>query len=179
MTDDEIFDAIRPIILSATGVAECIKSDPNALAPLGEYCSVSVHSGVNQRGQAIDYSSSTSGVASLDIDIRSQLVSEVSINFYRGQAVNFATRIPQANKLPDISAQLFASGMGWQRAGPINKLTGLQSGAMEERAQVSIYVLHEQPVTAVINSIEAVTWDIEDEDLNTLSTGEIRTVDAP
>ena len=125
MQADYIFDTIRSIVLSATGVSECLKTEPNAPAPSGEYCTISITTNVNQRGQAIIYTDDA-GPGSLDIDAVPQAVTEVSINFYRGDAVDHAQKLLQANKRPSVSAALFAAGLGWQRAGPVNKITGLQ-----------------------------------------------------
>jgi hypothetical protein len=58
---------------------------------------------------------------------------------------------------------LYAAQLGWQRAGPINKLTALQGPAYESRAQVSIYLWHEIifPETAdEWNTIEQVPYTI-------------------
>jgi hypothetical protein len=162
MQADVIFDAMRPIILAATGIPECLKTEPNAPAPSGEYCTVSVYSNISQRGQAIVYKENQAG-ALININAVPQAVSEVSINFYRGDAVEYAARILQANKRPSVSEALYAASLGWQRAGPINKLTALQGPRFESRAQVSIFLWHEVifPETAEdANTIEQVPYTI-------------------
>jgi hypothetical protein len=168
MEVDYIFAAMRPIILSATGIAECLKTQPNAPAPSGEYCTVSIYSNVSQRGQAIVYKENQAG-ALINLDVVPQVVTELSVNFYRGDASAYAAKLLQANKRPSISEALFAAGIGWQRTGPINKLTALQGPKFEARAQVSIFILHELifPETAEdANTIEQVpytVWGLVDE----------------
>jgi len=142
MEAERIFDAVRDIILGATGISECLKTEPNAPSPSGEYCTVSISSNVTQRGQAI-IRSELNAPGSLAIDVLPQAITEVSINFYRGDAGDRAQRLLQANKLPSVSEKLFKAGLGWQRAGPVNKITGLQAASFESRAQVSIFLMHE------------------------------------
>ncbi len=52
MTSLELFKLLRPIILTVTGVPECIMADPNAQAPTGPYASVRVRQAIHERGQA-------------------------------------------------------------------------------------------------------------------------------
>ena len=142
MEADRIFAAVRDIILATTGIPECLLSEPNAPAPSGEYCTVSISSNVAQRGQAI-VREALESPGSMSVDVAPQAITEASVNFYRGNAGDRAQRLLQANKLPSVSAMLFHAGLGWQRAGPVNKITGLQAASFESRAQVSIFLLHE------------------------------------
>ena len=183
MTNLELFNILRPIIIQVTGIPECIKSNPNEPAPSGSYAAIQVQQSITQRGQAIIYRANN-GTQNLDVDPRAQLIAECAINFYRGDAHNFAQRVAQANKIPSVQAALFAANVGWQKVGPINNLNFLQSNNWENRAQISVFLMYEEPALETINSIEQADISVEafntDETaFETLITEEIKTPDAP
>ena len=182
MIADDIFDTLRPIILASTGVTECLYAQPNAPAPAGEYCTISINANASQRGQAIIYQVNSVGPNAVDTEVVPQVVAEASVQFFRGAAIDYAVRLHQANKIPSVSAALFAAGLGWQRTGPVNKLTALQTATFEPRAQISIFLLHEVrfasgPETG--NSIERVPYDLQKPDGGILESGLIVSDDAP
>jgi hypothetical protein len=79
---------------------------------------------------------------------------------------------------------LFNAEVGWQRVGPVNKLTGLQASNFESRAQISIFILHEQKQifddpTEPINTIEVVPGEIQNENAEVIATLDVRSPDAP
>jgi hypothetical protein len=179
MTKEEIFDAIRPIIIRTTGVPECILASPNAPAPSGLYAVVQPKQTVLQRGQANITRKRVPFQNNITVDVKSQIVVNCSVNFYRTGAHDAATKLLQANKRPDNSADLFRAGIGWNRAGPVNNLTALQSDNNEERAQVSIYLMYEETDPIVINSIESVTVTVENEKAEELESITVASNDAP
>lgn len=171
----DLFTLIREITLAVTGVPSCILGNQNEDAPDGEYCAIHVDSGRRQRGQANivnkdvgPVSSPIGNVLNVGFEIKSQIVAEVTLNFYRGDANLFASRIFQANKLPSIQLLLWNAKVGWQGSGPVNDLTALQSSQQEPRAQIKIRLLYEQLLEETVNSIYGVLTEVEDEDGNTL-----------
>lgn len=172
MTRDELFDKLRPIVMAATGVPECILADDNGPAPTGEYASIEPVASIGERGQAIirQTAGGTSGTASTRVE--SQLIAECSVNFYRGDARTRAVRLKQANKRPAISAALRAAKLGWNRTGPVNNLTALQSNQREQRAQISIFIMYvDTPGAETSGAIEHVDFTIIDYDTDAESGG--------
>ena len=179
MNREQLFDAIRPIIMSVTGVPECILADPDAPAPQGLYASVQPKQTINQRGQANIKRTNVPFANSVNVDVRAQIIVNCSVNFYRNGAHDAASRILQANKRPDVSEALYRAGLGWNRAGPVNNLSALQSSNIEERAQVSIFLMYETTDPVVINSIESLQVIVQNESGATLEDFTVASPDAP
>ena len=170
MTREQLFDILRPIILTVTGVPECILADPNAPSPRGEYASVEPLLSIRQRGQANMIRTDTAPVSSpigpvndSNVDVRAQVIANCSINFYRGDPRYRASRLLQANKRPDISAILFQNKIGWNGAEPINDLSALQSHRREQRAQITIRLMYEITDPVIINTIYSAQLIVENE----------------
>ena len=185
MTDDQIYDVFHQIVTTVTGLAgdHVIPAEDNKGAPSGPYASIKVGASRGQRGHANQSLKDTDLVTSpigqvrdVEHDIRPQVTNDISINFYRGTAGEFASMIFQANKRPDISQLLFQAGIGWRNSGPINDLTALQSKEMEQRAQLTVTVWYEQSQKIVTNAIYSATVSVENEDGDTLQT---ETIDSP
>ena len=150
MTNLELYKIMRQVVLMATNCPVVIKENPNAPSPDGEYCAISATQAKNQRGQANikrkntdEVSSPIGDVVNVNHDVRSQIVADISINFYRGDAHDYAMDLLQANKLPNVQEFLFTNKVGWNSAGPINNLDFLQSENWESRAQLTIKVMYE------------------------------------
>lgn len=176
MDREQLFDVIRQIILTVTGVPECILADPNAPSPKGVYASVEPMLSVRQRGQANIHRSDTAPVTSpigpvnnSIVDVRAQVIVNCSVNFYRGDARNNASKLFQCNKRPDISALLFQNGIGWNGTDQINDLTALQSNRKEQRSQVTLRLMYELSDPVEINAIYSVQIITENEDGDELS----------
>ena len=179
MTDDELYDVMHAIIVAVTGFAgsKVIPGDDNEQAPAGAYASIKVGTSRGQRGQANISVVNTAAVLSpignvlnTEHDIKPQLTVDVSVNFYRGSALQNAILLFQANKRPDISALLFAADVGWRNTLPINDLTAMQSKEREERAQITITLLYEGSQKVTTNAIYTVPVSIENEDGDTIQT---------
>jgi len=179
MNDLQLFEMLRSIIMIVTGVPECVLADQNNQAPSGSYAAIKPHQNINQRGQANINYTTVPTANSVTVEVRAQIMATCSVNFYRANANNYAKKLLQANKRPDVSAILFLAGVGWNNAGPVNNLTSLQSANFEERAQISIVLMYETSDPVVINSIEYTSISIENEDAETIVTTHIKTPDAP
>lgn len=171
MTRDEIYQAIKPIIQTVTGlnmvtIADAVDDRGVGLpSPPGEYITIEPKQSVAQRGQANIYRNQSLTERSIDVDVRAQIIVELSINCFRGQdAVSRLSRLQQCNKRPDVSASLFKTGLGWQRVSAPNNLTRLQSGNPEQRAQIYIYLMYETSDIVTINNIESVSLSVLDVD---------------
>ena len=178
MTNDELFDILRPIILSVTGVPEVILANPNAPSPDGEYAAVQPQQSLTERGQAnIIRTAGTS--TTQNVDVRAQIECTAWVNFYRGDTRSYAQKLKQCNKRPDVSATLFQSNLGWAGTSAINNLTALQSENYESRAQIALYLWYETSDQIEINSIERVSGEVQYEDGTVVATWDIETPDAP
>lgn len=171
MDNLELYKLMREIVLLATNCPVAIDANPNDTAPSGEYCAIETKGAKRQRGQAIIRESNTELVTSpigdvYDIDhgISSQVIADVTINFYRGDANAYAEQLFQANKRPDIQEKLFRAKVGWNGTTPINNLTALQSENWETRAQIVVRLAYEQLSTVTTNAIYQVPISINDFD---------------
>lgn len=166
MTRDQLFDLIQPIILTVTGVPECIQADQNLPAPSGDYASVRTKQSINQRGQANNYQRLIPNGPWTDIekDARSQVVVQCSVNFYRGNALDYAERLHQANRRPDVQRDLFLGGVGWRNTSAVSNLTTLQSKNFEQRAHIDIFLMYETSDPVVINEIASVQVLVRDDE---------------
>lgn len=177
MTDQEMFAVLRPIIMSVSGVPECILADPNKPAPTGVYASVRPRQTVRERGQDNIYRRNTALVPSpigpvtdLEVEVRAQILCDVSVQFYRGTAMQMAESLKQCNKRPSVSAALFKNKIGWNGTGPVNNLTSLQAGAWEQRSEITITLMYETTQKDTINAIYSSEVKIENEKADTITT---------
>lgn len=176
----ELFNILRPIVESVTGLTTVILADQvdskgkGLPSPQGEYATIEPKQSISQRGQANIYRSTSVAPRAIDTDVRAQIIVEVSINVFRGvDAVSRVERLLQCNKRPDVSAALRAAKLGWQRASAPNNLTRLQSGNPEQRAQVYLYLMYETTDTVTINNIESASYEVQYEDGQVIASGTV------
>lgn len=171
MTNEELFDKIRPIVLAATGVPEVIFANQgkSGHAPDGPYASVFPRQTVRQRGQSNTFRKNGPN-NQIVTAVRAQVIATCSINFYRGDAHQYAERMFECNKHPNISMMLMRAGLGWNGADNANDLTALQSAAWEPRAQVSIRLMYVAESVSEINNILSAEIVIEDEKARVITT---------
>jgi len=173
MTNEELFKKLRPIVMLATGVPECLLADqtgPGSMpAPKGAYATITPRQSVSERGQANIVSRDVPG-EQVEVDVRAQIMCSCSVNFYRGEAIMFAERLKQANKRPDVSVMLFKSNIGWNSTDAVNNLTSLQSANFEQRAQITIRLMYETSSLPVINNILSASVAFENERAEVIQT---------
>ena len=141
--------SVCKIVMAATGLPanKIIIGDPGTAAPSGSYCAVRLQN-PEQWGQALN---SQRNVVATDDPQYQDIIAKVAtqftlgfgINFYRSGAMGYAAAICEANKREPIKAILRTAKLGWSRVSPINNLTGLYQAAMEERAQLTLYLYGE------------------------------------
>lgn len=173
MTNEELFKKLRPIVMLATGVPECVLADqigPGSMpSPQGAYATITPRQSVSERGQANIVSRDMPGDM-VEVDVRAQIMCSCSVNFYRGEAIMFAERLKQANKRPDISVMLLKAKIGWNSTDVVNNLTSLQSGNFEQRAQITIRLMYETSSLPVINNILSASVTLENEKAQVIQT---------
>lgn len=159
MTNNEIFAALRPHILNVTGVSECILADPNGPSPDGPYASVRPRQSIRERGQA-NIIMTDGANDTIVYEIRAQIVASCEINFFRGEAMQYAEMLKECHKRPDVCWPLWKAGIGWGGTEPVNNLTALQAGNFEQRAQIIVKLLYEAVNTVTVNNILHVPFTI-------------------
>ncbi|MFA7943089.1 hypothetical protein ACEK06_11570 [Pseudomonas brenneri] len=173
MTNEELFKKLRPIVMLATGVPECLLADqagPGSMpAPKGAYATITPRQSISERGQANIVSRDIPG-DQVQVDVRAQIMCSCSVNFYRGEAIMFAERLKQANKRPDISMMLFKAKIGWNSTDAVNNLTSLQSANFEQRAQITIRLMYETSSLPAVNNILSATVVLENEKAQVIQT---------
>ncbi|BAM68845.1 MAG: Phage protein [Edwardsiella phage MSW-3] len=169
MTSEQLFKLLRPIVMTATGVPECILADPNAQAPHGPYAALRPRQTVSQLGQADIIDKNAPG-DQVRTTVRSRIVCTCVVNFYRGEARMYAERLRNCNKLPSISAKLFKAGLGWAGVGNINDLTALQSANFEQRAHVEFTVWYTTDLVDEVNNILSAEVQLQNETGATIQT---------
>lgn len=174
----QLFNILRPIVASVTGVptvilADQVSSSGSGLpAPAGEYITIEPKQSISKRGQANLYRRNSATPQSVDTEVRVQIIVEASINVFRGtDAVSRVERLIECNKRPLVSAALRAANVGWQRTSSPNNLTRLQSGNPEQRAQIYLYLYYETTDTETINNIESAEWEIQYENGQIIASG--------
>ena len=173
MTNEELFKKLRPIVMLATGVPECLLADQAGTgsmpAPQGAYATITPRQSVSERGQANIVSRNRPGEL-VEVDVRAQIMCSASVNFYRGEALMYAERLKQANKRPDVSMMLFKAKIGWNSTDAVNNLTSLQSANFEQRAQITIRLMYETSSLPAINNILSATVALENEKAQVIQT---------
>lgn len=171
--------AVCRIVVAVTGLPanKVIIGDPGTSAPTGSYCAVRLQN-PEQWGQALN--SQTSVVATDDplyedilAKVATQFTLGFSINFYRAGALMYAAAICEANKREPIKAVLRTAKLGWSRVSPINNLTGLYQAAMEERAQLTLYLYGESIAEDRIQRIYRAEFSVQTEQSGAIAQGEV------
>ena len=191
MTNNELYEIIRPIVIAVTGVPQVILADPNRQAPSGVYITVEPQQTVDERGQAnvirTNVPSTTPvGLDDVQVDVRAQVIAQCSINVFTRKtgktnpgARYIAGKLKQADKRPDVMASLINANVNWLRTSAVQNLSALQSRKWDSRAQIDIFLGYETSDVTTINAIYQTSWAIEDDKANTLETGELSLPGAP
>ena len=105
----------------------------------------------------------------LDETVTYPLNIHVTINFYRGNAVENASKLVRAPYLSNVAWILAKNKIGWVGNDPIQDLTALQSQSFEKRAVIRVNLIKDATIKASVNDIQEVTIKTLSEDSNTLS----------
>ena len=173
MTNEQIFAILRPIIMTVTGVPECILADPNAQAPAGPYASVRIRQAIRERGQANVTVSDLNVTREVRYDIRAQIICDVNVEFWRGNAMEYAEKLKECHKRPDVPWILKRAKLGWGGSDAINNLTALQSANFEQRSQMTIKLFYEATTIVDVNRIEQVSVSVENEKAELLQSVDV------
>lgn len=147
LTRETLFDALRTVVMTSTGVSECILDGQSGPAPDGDYATIGSFKTVTSLSQPSVSQTDTEQTLSSNMHV------ECSVNFYRGDAQTTASKLNTAGFRNDVIWPLFSLGIKWQKVGPVNDLSALQSSRTEQRAQISVYLMFIETTTVALNRI--------------------------
>jgi hypothetical protein len=167
------------IVVAATGLPadHVIIGDPGGPSPAGPYCAVRLQDPA-QFGQA---NVTQRNVPALDdpqyedviVRVATQFTLGFSLNFYRTGAMAYAASINEANKREPIKNIMRRDKLGWSRVSAVNNLTGLYQAAMEERAQLTLYLYGESIAEDRVQRIYRVGFNVQTEQSGAIAQGEV------
>ena len=173
MTNNDLFQILRPVIQQLTGLGPgnvILADQNNASSPKGPYCTIRPRQSVRQRGQA-NLSVRTIGpLHDVETTVRRQIVCSCSIQFFRGEARQFAELVAEMNKLPSVQMAFMRAKVGWGGASAVNDLTALQAANWEQRAQVTVDLWYETTSVDVVNAILSAEVQVQNENGRVLQT---------
>ena len=171
MTNSELYLAAKGIINLVIPNLTVIKAYQSKRAPSGPYAVVSVFDSNETRYVPLIDLSNTDPVSSPigDVnnvlhDVKQQLVTEISVNFYRDNANQHARDMLDANWRPDVHEYLLSNKLGWERNDPIANLSAEMNGKYEERAKLIFYLMHEESSPQTTNAIYSAQVILEEDD---------------
>lgn len=168
MTNEQLFTILRPHLLRVSGVPELILANPNRPAPIGDYASLQIRQHQDERGQA-NITRRTLPDNRIEETVKAQVAMTCALEFYRGKAHEYASRILQINKRQDVTWPLFKHNISIRNTGPILDLTALQSNNYEPRARIDLYLWLEESNTYEVNNILGVNASVQSETGATLA----------
>ena len=160
-----LFKVLRSVVLKATGVNECILADQNAPAPKGDYATIRINDRAEEtvRPQesynTIDPKDSHS---LLNFSLRTSLIADVHVNFYRSGAFSKASKLIGCTRIPSIADIITRAELGIMRIGEAINTTALQSDRTEERATITLKIAFERLYTEEVAPIKSVKFEITD-----------------
>lgn len=179
MTREELFKILRPIVVNVTGVAQVILANQSTKAPAGEYCTIEPFSNLTQLGRgnvkrdAVPAQDGDPNFEDLRETLTVSIEATVSVNFYRGNAQDYAHKLMFCDQRSAVSDYLFEKGVGWMGTDAVNNLTMLNSGQYEQRSQINIRVRFKQEQQDFVQAIYEASWVVEDENANEIASGSV------
>lgn len=131
-----IEDALYTWAFGVTAV-QTIFAHPNAPRPTGQYILINI-----LESTKIGWEEKTEVLLiddSIDIDYSNVENLFVSINVYRGDALQLSTKLKDSLARVTVRDQLFASGLGFNRVGSVNEIPEVIDKKWEERAQFDCF----------------------------------------
>lgn len=135
MTDAELFQLLRPLVMTVTGCPQIILAAQNSQAPKGEYGSIQIRYQNDERGHGIIHSRNVPG-DQIEFNVKPQRIMTCVAEFYRGNAKLYAERMQAMQRRDDVIWPLYKSGISLVDVRAVSDLTALQSSNWEQRARV-------------------------------------------
>lgn len=159
----ELFIPIKELVERITGVS-AFAANQNDIAPTGAYATIlSVRSAMATSRGIIKKKVVNDG-NDIVFTARYPVTWEVTINFWRGKAIENATRLLNIFYLPATSDELFAKGIGLVNCSNVMNLTALQSKSFEERAVITLTLTTFEEISEQVGAIRKFAISIENEE---------------
>ena len=159
----EIFEAIKKVVERLTGV-QAFSANQNDIAPRGAYATILVmQSAVATSRGTVKQKIINDGNDAV-VTARYPVTWTVTINFWRGKAIENATRLMNIFYLPATSDELLASGVGLVNCSNVQNLTALQSKSFEERAVITLTLTTFEEISEQVGVIRKFAISVENED---------------
>lgn len=159
----EIFEAIKKVVERLTGV-QAFSANQNDIAPRGAYATILVmQSAVATSRGTVKQKIINDGNDAV-VTARYPVTWTVTINFWRGKAIENATRMLNLFYLPATSDELFAKGIGLVNCSTVQNLTALQSKSFEERAVITLTLTTFEEISEQVGVIRKFGISVENED---------------
>lgn len=159
----EIFEAIKKVVERLTGV-QAFSANQNDISPRGAYATILVmQSAVATSRGTVKQKIINDGNDAV-VTARYPVTWTVTINFWRGKAIENATRLMNIFYLPATSDELLASGVGLVNCSNVQNLTALQSKSFEERAVITLTLTTFEEISEQVGVIRKFGISVENED---------------
>lgn len=168
MREDDIYKVVSQIVRTVTQVKTCVRANDTAEAPKGDYCSILVSESIDPTAKGEKRRKTDKDGLTVTTTVVIPVIYQITCNFYRNGAISKATQMIHCFRLPTINNALYLAGLGWLGSDPVQNLTDLQSGAMEERAAIVIRLVGEVEQSDTVNTIQKVPVRVLDEKDNEL-----------
>lgn len=164
----EIFEAIKKVVERLTGV-QAFSANQNDISPRGAYATILVmQSAVATSRGTVKQKIINDGNDAV-VTARYPVTWTVTINFWRGKAIENATRLMNIFYLPATSDELLASGVGLVNCSNVQNLTALQSKSFEERAVITLTLTTFEEISEQVGVIRKFGISVENEDSKELA----------
>lgn len=163
ITNDEVYDIIKPVIQDATGLRMIIPARSNVPSPTGSYGVIDVLTNTSERGQANILTKYIKSDRQVERTILPQVQISVVVEFYRDKAHHYARQLLQLGKRDSARWELFKNGLSVRGTGGIIDLTALQSNNYEQRARITIELWGNYKFIERINTVERLYISTENE----------------
>lgn len=167
MTEQELFQKVRSIVMLASGVSECILADQNRTAPTACYAAIRATSGAETIG-APERCYLSAPDRKVEQQIKKLYRVTFDVNFYRKGALDAARRLSSASFRSDVFSHCIREKIELVDIGAVSNLSSLVSASIEERANMKIVVTFKHTEAVIINNIERVPLLVQDEKARTI-----------
>lgn len=171
---NNIFQTMMDVVQDVTGVP-VILANQNAISLSGEYATILVvQSGEAESRGEVRQKLSEDG-RDVTVTVKYPVTWNVTVNFFRGNAVANAAKLQRIHYLPKTSDKLLVAGIGFVTASSVLNLTDLQSKNFEQRAAITLTLTTFEEVEETVGVILEAGGDVCDESSNVVQKFVVQT----
>lgn len=159
----EIFGAVKKVVERIVAVP-AFSANQNDIAPRGAYATILVMQSAVATSRGTVRQKIINDGNDAVVTARYPVTWTVTINFWRGKAIENATRLLNLFYLPATSDELFAKGIGLVNCSNVQNLTALQSKSFEERAVITLTLTTFEEISEQVGVIRKFGISVENED---------------